>query len=129
MQAARPSFFITLRHDSNQSTRVLDGVDKMTAFTDESIDKMPVVDGNPAEAGMNQYSSFGDPMGAENRIYDNNSALKDDSAFKLFHDYSDRIVEIKDQALLEVVGVVSRMLCGIAFGCVRCLNHLVKLMP
>ena len=40
------------------STRSLDGVDKMLSFSDVGVNRAPIVDGDPAEAGLNQYSSF-----------------------------------------------------------------------
>ncbi len=57
--------------DGVASFRSLDGADKMTAFVDEGIDKLPEVDGNLLEAGVNQYSAFcGMP-----RDYDDNGSL------------------------------------------------------
>ena len=82
-----------LRDGAVMSTRVLDGADKMTAFVDEGVDRMPVVDGGvPAGAGMNQYSSFD----GNGRVYDENSSLANDGDLTFGHDYQNRIVEIRD---------------------------------
>lgn len=56
------------------STRVLDGVDKMTTFIDEGVDRMPKVDMHPVQSqnGLNQYSE----LEMTGRDYDANGGLQ-----------------------------------------------------
>ncbi len=72
------------------SSRMLDGADKMLAFSDEGLARNPLVDGDPLEAGMNQYSSFG----GFGRVYDDNSSLRDDGGVQYTYDYQNRLVQM-----------------------------------
>jgi RHS repeat-associated protein len=84
------------------TTRSFDGADKMTSYVEKGlVDRMPVVDGDPPEAGINQYSSFdGSP-----RIYDANGSTTEedisvsffaDGDFTYVYDFWDRLVEVRD---------------------------------
>ncbi|MEL6611804.1 MAG: RHS repeat-associated core domain-containing protein [Bacteroidota bacterium] len=54
------------------STRELDEADSMVSFNDMGVQRMPVVDGDPAHQGLNQYSS----VDGEPRRYDQLGALQ-----------------------------------------------------
>ena len=80
----------------------VDGADKMTSFVEEGYDWMPVPDGDLAEAGMNQYSSFN---GFSGRMYDENASVIEElmpgqgsvSGHLLYaYDYANR--EVKEEA-------------------------------
>ena len=84
-----------LRNGSINSTRVLDGADKMAAFLDEGVNQSPVVDGYPAEAGLNQYSSFAGLA----RTYNDNGGLAhpDGPAGSLYrYDAANRLMAVQD---------------------------------
>lgn len=83
------------------STRDLDGADKMTAFVDETVDRMPEVDNyldgmmmpNPLENGLNQYSSFD----SNSRTYNKNGSLHNDGGgFVMRYDSQNRLVTVTD---------------------------------
>jgi RHS repeat-associated protein len=91
------------------TTCSLDGADKLTAFVEEGpLNRLPVVDGSPPDAGINQYSSFDGSM----RTYDANGSTEQedisvlslpDGDFTYRYDFLDRLVEVRDTSASQVV--------------------------
>ena len=90
------STYRMIAHDraGTLSSRSLDGLDKMTAFIDEGIDRQPIVDGNPTEAGVHQYSSFD----GRARTYDDNGNMIADGSLRYFYDFENRLVEVQSNS-------------------------------
>ena len=81
--------------DGVSSSRMLDGANKMLSFLETGVSHAPIVDGDPAEAGMNQYSELdGAP-----RSYNPNGGLEDDSRFTYRYDGLDRLVDVQDSGV------------------------------
>lgn len=83
------------RDRSIASTRELDGADKMTAYFEQGVDRLPIVDGGvPAGMGLNQYSS----LDGQQRSYDDNANLADNGDLQFTFDYANRLVLVEDAA-------------------------------
>lgn len=79
------------RNGTINSIRTLDGVDKMLSFLDEGTNRMPVVDGDPLEAGLNQYSSFD----GATWTYDDAGSLVDETPGSAYEfDSTNRLVTV-----------------------------------
>jgi RHS repeat-associated protein len=74
------------------STRKLDGADKMGTYSDEGTTVVTVIDGDVAEAGLNQYSSFAGSA----RTYNPNGSLVRTSTRRYEYDVANRLWAVND---------------------------------
>jgi hypothetical protein len=74
------------------SARKLDGADKMGTYSDEGTTVVTVIDGDVAEAGLNQYSSFAGSA----RTYNPNGSLVRTSTRRYEYDVANRLWALND---------------------------------